>query len=81
VKKSYGRQDQAKVNTVKQIYNECNLKEEYEKFEDETFKKITHKIGQLQLTSSSSSATTPKQVEQIKFILNQYAKKIFKRNK
>jgi hypothetical protein len=53
-----------------------NLKEKYEKFEQEKYEKIMADIEKLHFESLKSN-----QVQSIQNILKSYAKKIFKRNK
>jgi hypothetical protein len=66
------------VASVKQVYHELNLKEEFEKFEEKTYKEITNEIDNLNFNLESINSD---KTEKIRFILRNYAKKIFKRNK
>lgn len=63
---------------VKEVFNELELKKEYESFEDDKYKKIMIDIDNLTFESNSVS---PEQTNKIKLILKMYANKIFKRIK
>jgi hypothetical protein len=61
--------------TIKELYNQLNLSDEYNIFENEQFAQITFKIENLNFDSTNNKTNA------IKNILNMYVKKIFKRNK
>ena len=64
------------MSSVKEVFNQLNIKEDFEKFENATFSVIMTKISNLNFTSSSIDLD---QIQRIKFILKSYANKIFKR--
>ncbi|KAK5576248.1 hypothetical protein RB653_007389 [Dictyostelium firmibasis] len=70
LKQNYGINNDLSVSKVKSIYNEINLPDHYQKYENEQFNLISEKLQKLSETSIQKS-------EILLFLL----KKIFKRNK
>lgn len=71
----YGRPDQPSVLKIKQLYNDLELKEEYESYENMRFEAIMNNINNL------TFKTNREYLSEVKQVLRDYAAKIFKRNK